>query len=184
VGILYTLPWQRRKSSSASSWRELIGAGKLLEKFGPILSGTMVPIYLDSQVAAMSARRDLYGGEAAAQRRERVCCLLVLFSNLYTVVDTPARGRVGSSTDSRARPAFRGGATDRCAGVPRPPPGGVGPSGARRDLYGGAAAAQRRADSRARPAFRGGCHGPKGGAPLPAGGARGSPDPPGGGWAL
>ena len=39
---------------NSSSWRELFGAGKLLETFGPILSGTVVPIYLDSQVAVVA----------------------------------------------------------------------------------------------------------------------------------
>ena len=38
------------QQSKSSSWRELFGAGKLLETFGPILAGTMVPIYLDSLV--------------------------------------------------------------------------------------------------------------------------------------
>ena len=42
------------QQSKSSSWRELFGAGKLLETFGPILSGTTVPIYLDSQVAVMA----------------------------------------------------------------------------------------------------------------------------------
>jgi hypothetical protein len=70
-------------------------------------------------------------------------------------------------------------------GGPQTPPGGVGPSGGHRDLYGGAAAAQRRADSRARPAFRGGCHGPKGAPPPPGRRCAGVPrPPPGGGWAL
>lgn len=47
---------QRQKSSS---WRELYGAAKLLQKFGPILSGTTCPIYLDSQVAVMALGGDI-----------------------------------------------------------------------------------------------------------------------------
>ena len=47
-------PLHSIKQSKSSSWRELFGAGKLLETFGPILAGTMVPIYLDSQVAVMA----------------------------------------------------------------------------------------------------------------------------------
>jgi hypothetical protein len=38
----------------SSSWRELYGTGKLFEIFGSILTGTIVPIYLDSQVAVMN----------------------------------------------------------------------------------------------------------------------------------
>jgi len=38
----------------SSSWRELFGAGKHLETFGPILSGTVVSIHLDSQVAVVA----------------------------------------------------------------------------------------------------------------------------------
>ena len=47
---------QRTKSSS---WRELFGSGKLLQTFGPLLSGTMVPLYLDSQVAVMALGGDI-----------------------------------------------------------------------------------------------------------------------------
>ena len=47
---------QRIKSSS---WRELFGAGKLFQIFGPLLSGTTVPIYLDSQVAVMALGGDI-----------------------------------------------------------------------------------------------------------------------------
>ena len=42
------------QQSKSSSWTKLFSAGKLLKTFGPILSGTMVPIYLDSQVAVMA----------------------------------------------------------------------------------------------------------------------------------
>ena len=47
---------QRTKSSS---WRELFGSGKLLQTFGPLLSGTTVPLYLDSQVAVMALGGDI-----------------------------------------------------------------------------------------------------------------------------
>ena len=46
---------QRTKTSS---WSELFGSGKLLQTFGPLLSGTMVPLYLDSQVAVMALGGD------------------------------------------------------------------------------------------------------------------------------
>ena len=49
MGILYT---PSNRASLAHG--ELFGAGKLLETFGPILAGTMAPIYLDSQVAVMA----------------------------------------------------------------------------------------------------------------------------------
>ena len=41
------------QSMRSSTWRELYGTGKLLETFGPILSGITVPVYLDSQVSVM-----------------------------------------------------------------------------------------------------------------------------------
>jgi len=47
---------QRTKSSS---WRELFGSGKLFQTFGPLLSGTTVPLYLDSQVAVMALGGDI-----------------------------------------------------------------------------------------------------------------------------
>jgi len=42
------------QQSKSSSWRELFGVGKLLETFGPILAGTMNPIYLDNQEAVIA----------------------------------------------------------------------------------------------------------------------------------
>ena len=47
-------PFTPEQCLKSSSWRELFGAGKLFETFGSILTGTVVPIYLDSQVAVMN----------------------------------------------------------------------------------------------------------------------------------
>ena len=39
--------------------RELFGSGKLFQTFGPLLTGTTVPLYLDSQVAVMALGGDI-----------------------------------------------------------------------------------------------------------------------------
>jgi hypothetical protein len=49
-------PEQSRKSSS---WREFYASAGLLEIVGSLLSGCMVPLYLDSQVAVMVLGGDI-----------------------------------------------------------------------------------------------------------------------------
>jgi hypothetical protein len=46
------------QSRKSSSWRELYASTELLEVVGSLLSGCIVPLYLDSQVAVM-----ILGGE-------------------------------------------------------------------------------------------------------------------------
>jgi hypothetical protein len=69
-------PEQSRKSSS---WRELYASAELLEIVGSLLSGCMVPLYLDSQVAVMALGGDIpqypgkiFGGSKKEELQELV----------------------------------------------------------------------------------------------------------------
>ena len=67
------------QSQKSSSWRELYASAELLEIVGSLLSGCMVPLYLDSQVAVMALGGDIpqypgkiFGGSKKEELQELV----------------------------------------------------------------------------------------------------------------
>jgi hypothetical protein len=75
---------QRTKSSS---WRELFGSGKLLQTFGPLLSGTTVPLYLDSQVAVMALGGDIPSYPCKIFGSSKILELQDLVSWIYDITE-------------------------------------------------------------------------------------------------
>ena len=73
------------QSRKSSSWRELYSSAELLEVVGSLLSGCMVPLYLDSQVVIMTLGGDIpqYPGEIfGGSKKENLQELVIRIFNL------------------------------------------------------------------------------------------------------